>query len=189
MCLTLNNNVVKDFIDWYKHKRPEYLSWNIRYFLPTIRIKITVPEGIEIDADYEPTKIIGLGFAPTDFKKIIHLFGETPNAKLSDDEAPTPFLFSENIWLVDEERKHHLIVGYIIRKIKTLILLQFWLRAEGMHDLIRNSPIGIVFFPIERPDKREAFETVSRIIQSGVGEYKLVIADLEPFKYEEPMTL
>lgn len=186
--MTVSNNVVKDFIDWYKQKRPKYQSWNIKYFLPTIRIKITVPEGIQVNADYELTKIIGLGFASTDFKKIIHLFGEMPNAKFSDDKS-TSFLFSENIWLVDKKRRHHLIVGYIIRKIKTLVLLQFWLRAEGMHDLIRNSPIGIIFFPIEKQDKKQAISMLSKIIQSGVDEYKLVVADLEPFKYEEPMML
>jgi len=176
----MSNKVIKDFIDWYKKRRPEYQSWHVRYFLPIIRIKITVPEGVEVEADYKLTKIVGLGFTPADFKKLIHSLSE---------KAPTSYLFSENLWLVDKEHKHHLIVGYIIRKIETLILLQFWARAEGMYDLIRNSPIGIILFPTERGDKREAFEEVSRIIQSGVGEYELVVADLEPFKDEEPMML
>lgn len=176
----MSNKVVKDFIEWYKQQRPEYQSWHIKYFLPTIRLKITVPEGVEVDADYKLTKIVGLRFTPTDFEKIIHSLGEKPS---------TSFLFSENLWFVDEEQKHHLIVGYIIREDKTLVLVQFWLRAEGMYDLIRNSPIGIIFFPTERDDVGEAYDELYRIIQSGIGEYKLVVADLHPFKHEEPMML
>ena len=174
------NKVARDFVDWYRQKKPEYKSWHIEYFLPTTRIKITVPEGVDIDEDYKLTKIVGLGFRPPDFKNISRLLSARALASL---------LFSENLWLVDKEQKHHMIVGYIVRETKTVVLLQFWLRAEGMYDIIGNSPIGIVLFPTKTESKAEASEKVAKIVQSGMGEYKLIVADLEPFKYEEPMKI
>lgn len=60
-----------------------------------------------VDADFKLIKIVGLGFKPTEFRKIIRLLGERPRDS---------FLFSENLWLVDEEQRHHLVVGYVIRK-------------------------------------------------------------------------
>lgn len=176
----MSTKAVREFIHWYKQMRPEYRSWDIKYFLPTIRVKITVPEGMEVDADFKLTKIVGLGFKPTEFKKIIHLLGERP---------PDSFLFSENLWLVDEEQKHHLVVGYIIRKPRTLILMQFWLRSEGMYDLIANSPVGIILFSTKSKDMKKGMGELTRIIQSGNGEYTLIVADLEPFKHEEPVKL
>ena len=185
-CLIVRD-VVDDFTDWYKRERPEYQSWRIEYFCPSVRIKITVPDGAGIDAEYQLTKIVGLGFTPNDFEKIVHLLGEKPSENSNDE--PVSFLFSENLWLVDKEHRHHLIVGYIIRRSQTLILLQFWLRAKGMYDLIGNSPIGILFFPVESEDVSKAVEKLSAIIQSGIGEYRVIVADLSPFENEEPIML
>ena len=58
-----------------------------------------------------------------------------------------------------------------------------------MHDLIRNSPIGILFFPVESEDVSKAVEKLSAIIQSGIGEYRVIVADLSPFENEEPIML
>lgn len=176
----MRNKVVEKFLDRYKQRKPNYKSWNIKYYLPTTRIKITIPDGIKINKECQPTKIVGLGFKLKDFRSISRILGEV---------SPTDFLFSENLWLVDEEQKHHLVVGYIIRKSKTLILFQFWLLAEGMYDLIKNAPIGIIIFSTNTKDTRKAFEELTKIIQSRIGKYKLLVADLEPFKHEEPMRI
>ena len=86
-------DVVENFIDWYKRERPEYQSWRIEYFCPAVRLKITVPDGAGIDAEYQLTKIVGLGFTPTDLEKILHSLSEKPSENSNDE--PAPFLFQK----------------------------------------------------------------------------------------------
>ena len=149
-------------------------------------MKLTDPEGLKIDDDYLLTKIVGLSFSISDFKEIICLFDKRIKKKVKEGEL-APLLFSENVWAVDSEGRHHVLVGYIIRNIKTLILIYFWLSQEGMYDIINNSPIGLIIYPIPKNNNFEqAFDKLYKILQFGINRYRLIIADLEPFKDHDP---
>jgi len=187
--LTLNNDekLVSKFIEWFKKQKPEYESWNVKYYSPLFRMKLSIPEGLDLDKKYKLSKIIGLSFLQPEFKEIIKPFKNRDDNDTQRDIHP---LFSENLWWVDEEKKHQLIVGYIFREVKTVIILHFWLSKEGMYDIINSSPIGVLLFPIQKKDeKKQATEKLYKILQTGVGDHQLIVADLDPFKDVSPLHL
>ena len=59
-----------------------------------------------------------------------------------------------------------------------------------MYDIINSSPIGVLVFPIQKKDDmNQATEKLYKLIQTGVGDHQLIIADLDPFKDATPMYL